>query len=1129
MELLIVASGQQVLCNSVTAKRSITAKTILVMKLTVFILLVFCLHVNAIGIAQNITLKLKDASLREAFASIKRQSGYTFFFDPSILEKSNKITVDIKNVPLKEALDKCFRDQPFTYFIEGKIITIEPPAPTAITDGLSHQLLSPSLTAPPVTGVVRGIDGQPIGGANILIKGTTRGTISSADGTFIINASLGDVLIVSSINYATKALIIDNNFDVGIVSLKLSTENMDEVQIIAYGTIFKKLNTGNVGTVKSSQIEKQNNNPVLALAGRVAGVEINQVNGVPGGAVKINIRGVNTLRQGTDPLVVIDGVPYNSNLFNTSGFGGLSNITGTGGGGSNQNLGLNPLSLINSQDIESIEILKDADATAIYGSRGANGVILITTKKGKEGPASIDLNLRSGIGNITRKAELMNTQQYLAMRREAFLNDNVTPTIDNAKDLLSWDQNAYTDWQEMMIGGTSKYTDAQGSVSGGTASSNYLMGVNYHKETSVFPGDWSNVKMGAHFNIDASSANNKFNAGFSGSFMSDNNKLPNQDFSQFILFAPNAPSLTSADGSLNWKDFPTNPYRFKILDYNSKTNNLLGQLSLSYKILPDLEIKSSLGYNNILLSEVQREPIAANDPSNNVKTGLSSFNRNVLTSYIVEPQINYKKNFGQNKLSVLVGGTMQRRFIDGQVVIGDGYTDDGLLNSLAGAATVFQGTSVFETYRYASVFARINYNFDDKYLLNLTGRRDGSSRFGPGRQFGNFGAIGAAWLFSEEKFMKLQRLISFGKVRGSYGTVGNEPSTNYDYLELYDFTNNQPYGGGIGIYPNNIYAPDYRWELNRKLELGLELGVFQNRINLTASYYRNRSSNQLVQQPLPPAAGRFSIIANLPATVQNSGWELTITSDNYRNVKFSWSSSLNFSLSENKLVSFPNFENSVYINTFTLGQPVNIKRVFKSAGIDPLTGMYLFYDKSGKTTPTPANPTDLVGYVDINPKFFGGLQNTLRYKGLSLDFAFQFVKTKGKNYLFAGSANPGWLSYGGAGNAPLPLIDRWNNENTGSNFQRYSQDFSVLDRYYNAQVSDLAYSDASFVRLKTAAFSFQFPERAVRVLHLRALRLYLQGQNLLTFTGYKGADPETQNISVLPPLRIITTGIQITL
>lgn len=1090
-------------------------KYLAAIKLT-HLFILFSIQVSATATAQNVTLDVKNAKLRDVLHMISVQTHMSTYMEDQDDVIAKPITITLKSTPIETTLQSIFLNQPFTYKIDGNLILVR----RKETGGkVVLPLTSNALTT--IQGTVLSTDGQPLAGASVMIVGqANHGTITNDQGSFILsNVPESGKLLVRMIGYGTKEVSYGANSKPRILLTQINTD-MDAVQIIGYGKVSKRLNTGNVGSITSSDIEKQNiNNPILALQGRIPGVEITQNKGVPGGGVKIKIRGVNTLTQGTDPLFVVDGVPYHNDMFSTPYYSGLNVISGGSG--------INPLSLINPTDIESIDVLKDADATAIYGSRGANGVILITTKKGKAGPMKLDVNTQTGFGNVSRRAKFLNTSQYIEMRKEAFKNDDVTPTTTNARDLLIYDQNSYTDWQDVMIGNTSVYHNTQASVSGGTDNIQYLIGSNYHRETTVFPGDWADEKVSVHFNISSNSQNQKFKTTFSGSYLTDRNRLPVTDFAQYISMAPNAPSLYLPDGSLDWNSYSNNPFRDLKTDYIANSKNLIANSILSYVLLPGLELVSSFGYNTILLNEKRMLPISSNNPARGVTTGSSSFNDNNLSSWIIEPQINYSRNFGKGKLHVLLGGTIQHRQIEGQIVNGLGYTDDGLLGTLAGAAEITKGETIFEEYRYSSVLGRINYSWNTKYLLNLTGRRDGSSRFGPGKQYGNFGAIGLAWIFSKEDFLRdALPIVSFGKLRASYGTSGNEPAKNYEFYELYNISAGFPYGGGSGIFPDKIPTSDYRWEVNRKSEIGLELGLFDDRIVATTSYFRNRSSNQLVTRPLASSVGFGSIIANFPAVVQNKGWEFTLSTVNLKRKNFQWNTGFNLGFVRNKLLKYDGNE---FFGNFKVGEPLNTTLVYKFAGVDPTSGYYQFYTHDGKITMEPSDE-DRFTRVNLDQRFSGGFQNSFSLGNLTLDINFQFVKQTGQNYLFSNSLPPGFFSRSqGLGNQPVDVLDRSQPGKTQSNYQKFTQSIDGLNSYTFAKGSDRIYTDASYIRLKNASLSYLLPEKLTKRIKMKNLRVYLQGQNLLTITNYKGTDPEVQDIMFLPTLRVITMGLQLTL
>ncbi|MDQ0107500.1 TonB-linked SusC/RagA family outer membrane protein [Chitinophaga terrae (ex Kim and Jung 2007)] len=1063
---------------------------------------------------KKVTLNVTNLPTREVFKQITRQTGMAFFYPTQDLALPKAITITVIQKPLEEVLNLLFKGTKIDWEFNDNVISLRAKAEPAHN---SPPVGDSSINSISVTGKVIAADGTPIPGATVLVKRTKDGATTDEEGNFhLSNVRIKDVLQIRSIGYQVRELEVTGKSLNAIMAIDINT--LDETQIIAYGTTTKRFNTGNVSTVKAEDIEKQPiSNPLQALQGRVPGIEIVQQTGVPGGGYKVQIRGQNSLRpEGNYPLYVIDGVPYSSTLLPSIG----GSILGRSSDGS---VG-NPLNYINPSDIERIDILKDADATAIFGSRGANGVILITTKKGTAGKTNINVNFNKGIGKVTRKMSLLNTEQYINMRREAFKNDNAIPQTWNAPDLLIWDTTAYTDWQKTLIGGTANYTDAQASISGGSPNIQYLIGAGYHKETTVYPGDLSDQKGNFHFSINSVSQNQKFKATLTGNYVADRNNLANYDFMSSITEAPNTPSIYKEDGSINFENSTwQNPLARLLWKYKNRTNNLLSNAVFSYSILKGLELKTSLGYTDMQVQEITTYPISSFDPAFNVTTGSSSFANNNITTWIAEPQISYRAKIGKGEISLLLGSSFQRTDSRGQILNASGISDDALLESLKAASDISVQSESNIQYKYFALFSRINYNLAGKYLLNITARRDGSSRFGPGKQYANFGAIGAAWVFTEEKLLKdALHFISFGKLRASYGTTGSDQIKDYGFLSLYNSTQ-YPYLGSIGLYPVNLYNPDFAWEVNRKFESGLELGILKDRILFSSSFFRNRSSNQLVGQSLPPSTGFTSVTANLPAVVQNTGFEFAVNSRNITLRTFSWQTNFNLTVSRNKLISYPGIENSTYSNSYVVGESLSIQKVYHLIGVDDETGQYLFSDKDGKPTLTPDYANDRIILMNLNPKYYGGIQNSLTFKGFHLDFLFQFVKQLGTNVTVFNL--PGIKGI----NQPLSVLKRWQQPGDITNIQRFNQNSSIRPSNDNALISDFALSDASFIRLKNLSLSFQLPENIQRRFHTADCRIYIQAQNLLTFTKYKGFDPENQTARSLPPLRVVITGIKITL
>ncbi len=408
-------------------------------------------------------------------------------------------------------------------------------------------------------------------------------------------------------------------------------------------------------------------------------------------------------------------------------------------------------------------------------------------------------------------------------------------------------------------------------------------------------------------------------------------------------------------------------------------------------------------------------------------------------------------------------------------------------------------------------------------MLNLTGRRDGSSRFGPDRQFANFGAVGAAWIFSKEASIKrILPPLTYGKLRGSIGTTGNDQIGDYQYLNTYS-PYIYPYQGQTGLVPTQLYNPDYGWETNRKSELGLELGTLNDRIIATVSYYHNRSSNQLINSPLPIQTGFSGIIRNLPADVQNTGWEFQLNTTIIKTESFTWDASVNLTIARNKLLEFPDLSSSGYASSYEIGKPLNIVKLVHSLGVNPQTGIFQFADKNGHITSTPSYPDDYTVVKDLTPAFYGGFSNRFQYKGLSLGIFFQFVKQQGFNYIHS-NTTPGSMT-----NQPTDVLNRWRHPGDLTNNQLFTTTDPAAAAYnYYSSSSDGAVSDASFIRLKNVELSYSLPAKWTSRIKTQLIRVYLRGQNLITFTGYKGADPEVMNTSVLPPLKTLAAGIQLT-
>ena len=965
-----------------------------------------------------------------------------------------------------------------------------------------------------VSGRVTDPAGQPLPGVNVVIKGTlSSGTVTAADGRYLLKeVPANAVLSYSFIGFKTREISLNGRTQLD-VQLQEDITTLSEVTVNAgYYTVKDRERTGSIARVRAKELENQPvSNALSSVQGRMAGVNITQGSGVPGGGYNIQIRGANSLRRaGNYPMYIIDGVPVSAQTTSTYSTG-IFPYTET-----------NPLSAINPNDIESIEILKDADATAIYGSRAANGVILITTKKGKmRHKTAFSVNSSYGISRVARKMDMMNTEQYLNMRRQAYANDGLTNYPANAYDVNgTWDETRHTDWQDELIGGTASNSLVQLSLSGASETTRFLISGSRNRQTTVFSNDFRYKSTNLSGSLSHQSIDKRLILAASGLFSDQSNNVIYEDITnQAFRLSPNAPALYREDGSLNWENNTfTNPLAAYESTYKSGSKSFNLNLNISYELLSSVFVKLNGGTNYQFFDEVALRPNTMYNPAYGITPAYSMAlkSQNQRFSYLLEPQLNYRNTFHDHELDILIGGTYQQTENARLGLLGYGFQSNALITNLAAASTVSISEDSGTEYKYAAVFGRINYQYKSRYILNLTGRRDGSSRFGPDKRFANFGAVGAAWLFSEEDFLSSNRWLSFGKLRGSYGITGSDLIGDYQHLDTYTVNSNS-YGGSTSLYPSRLHNPYFSWEKTTKLEAALELGFLNDRLQLSAAWYRNRSGNQLVGIPLPGTTGFSSIQANLPAEVENKGLELEFSATPVQTNQFSWNSSINISFPKNKLISFPGLEGSTYANQYAVGYPTSIVKVYNYEGIDPETGNYVFtdYNNDGAIT----SPEDNQVIEDLAIKYFGGWSNQFTYKHWDFSFLFQFVNQQQKNYI-SSMIRPGSMF-----NQPVEVLDVWSADNPAGQYMPYSSGTDALKNnlhgYFSRSTAGIG--DASFIRLKNIQLSYRLPVNS----YLQDIRFYVQGQNLLTLTNYFGVDPEFILSGFLPPLKTWSFGIQL--
>ncbi|WP_312322505.1 SusC/RagA family TonB-linked outer membrane protein [Soonwooa sp.] len=971
-----------------------------------------------------------------------------------------------------------------------------------------------------VTGIVTQ-KGIPLSGVSVSQEGATEIALTNSSGKYQIQiVGENPILIFRYNDYDEKRVKVGSNQTINI-EFKQKVEALEEVVVNAgYYKVKEKESTGSIARVTAKDIENQPVNNVLsAVQGRMAGVSITQSSGIAGGGYDIQIRGRNSLRtltnnavDGNQPLYVLDGIPMSSAV--TSTFSAqilpLRNI--------------NPLNSISPNDIESLEVLKDADATAIYGSRGANGVILITTKKGSKNKSNITINSSLAFSSVTSRLKMMNTSEYIAMRKSAFINDNLSIYPATAYDVNgAWDESRYTNWQKELTGKTATTSNTSVGLSGGSDGWTYRVNITHNEETTVYPADYQYKNNSLSMGFTHKSKDKKLNISMANIFSQQFNNVINEDLTNTSLFlSPNAPALYNADGSLNWQNNTfTNPMAAIVATYQNDTKQINNSLSISYQIFPNINFNVNSGFNYQDFEEYNLRPHTRYNPafnftsSNGSNTFISSFSS---FSYNVEPQLTADYILGRNKISFLLGATINSMETKQSSIQGSGFENNALMMNINAAKTKIFSDIISTDYKYVAFFGRLNYQLDSKYIVNLTARRDGSSRFGPNNRFANFGAVGAAWLFSKENFLVNRSWLSFGKIRGSYGIAGSDNIGDAQFRDTYSVASSSIYNGVVGLVPTRLFNGSFSWEKTKKLEFAVETSFFRDIIGLNVSWFRNRSDNQLVGLPLPATTGFTSVQANLAATVENKGWEFEFRATPIKNSSFSWQSGFNLAIPQNSLLAFPNLEGSTYANQFAVGYSTSIVKLFNFTGINPTTGMYSFEDVNGDGR--ISSPDDNKIIEDLSVKFYGGWSNRLRYKNWDLSFLFQFNKQKKYNY-------HSYMSVAGTmNNQPDFVTNVWSADNPNGYYMPYTTGTNSIKNavHTNFTRSTAAVGDASFIRLKNVQLNYRIP---LQTAVISDVTIYIQGQNVLTWTKYLGLDPEFVSTGYLPPLKTWSIGTQI--
>ncbi len=993
-----------------------------------------------------------------------------------------------------------------------------------------------------ITGKISDETGKLLEGASIQAKGSKTAVSSKSDGSFSIQVGQNTKAIIVSYVGSEKMEIALTGQSAYAVSLKKKVDPLEEVVVTGYQVRKKRDESGAISSIKASQIENQPNASLdKALQGKAAGVLVQANNGLPGGAINVRIRGQGSYLAGNDPLYIVDGVQINTRS----------------DGNFTQN---NPLAFLNPDDIETIDILKDAASASIYGSNASNGVVIITTKKGKAGKTKFIANAYMGSVQMMKKLQMANSNEYFRMRSEAYGNANNLPwdnlavlqtvlnelRVPNAATLTQ--EQALTiglthlstyDWQDASFrNGSIKNYEV--SSSGGNDKTTFRIAGNYSaQEANITKADFK--RAGTRFDIQ-NKATDRLTLGASANLSTFNQNNPFATSGSYLgspafsatgiipvnpIFNPNGtyygvPGQVPANliGTLNQNIIQVN-------DLNSgyqRTNQLVGNLNLDYKINNWLSFKTLVGMDYRLTQGKNvrdaRTPDGYNFKGNvNVQ---SNWNTNINTYQT----LNFNKTYGgKHNLDGLVGFEYRRENNESITANGQGFPTYQF-TSLNNAATPASVGEFFTGFRRNGFFGKINYGFDRKYLISVTFRRDGSSRFGADNQYGIFGGVSGAWNIDQENFMKNSTLISSLKLRGSYGSTGDDQIGNFDALGLYG--GGGIYNGGSGISYSQLANPNLRWERNITTNLGLDFGLFGNRVTGSLEVYNKETRDLLISQPVQSSTGFSSITSNV-GRLTNKGVELTLGGDLIKARKpgaFNWNVAFTFAYNKNEVKElYGGLDILPGDNSVQVGQPLGVLFTQKFAGVNPATGRPMWYDNSGNLTyQVLAKDRKVIGPQNL-PLYQGGLRNGLTYKNFSLDFFFQYEYGR---YTSDGQANFLIENIARINVLKEAYDKRWTTPGQITFFPRYHVS-GTESKGSGAQSGTRTFFKADYVRLKNVSLYYNLSPSLVKKAGMSSVRFYVQGTNLWTASDWFSYDIEFVGTAtgIVPQTKNYTVGVQV--
>jgi TonB-linked SusC/RagA family outer membrane protein len=1155
-------------------------KVILAMKITTFLLLVVLVQASAKSYSQ-INLNENNAPLTKVLKSIKRQTGYSFFYDTKDV-KNARVSIQVSNASLDQVLSICFKDIPISFKVIENNIVLKKKEESFV--GKILEMVTP---AKDIIGFVTD-DNVGLAGVSVRIKGTSRVTTTNEHGAFVLKGvNENDILVFTYVGYKTQEVIIKGDMSSIRVKLEKDVARLEDVVVVGYGSTQRKDLTGAVSTVNVADIEDVPFATVdNALAGKAAGVQVTKSDGSPGGAVRIRIRGSSSILGGNDPLYVIDGIPVQiESNFKSPGYDVSSpvgnDVTGSGGVSTGLSTsfvnGLNSLGGLNVDDIESITILKDASSTAIYGSKGANGVVIITTKRGKKDMKPVITASYYSTVSTPITPTVLNSQQYRTLITEAAQNDkdarvakgkttfpaNTTAILNNPSSFFG---TANTDWVKEVTR-TTLSNNAEVSVQGGSNSSKYFSSISYNATPGV-------VKNTDYHRI-SGKINLENEIGSKFRFITNlilgyvNQDIGDGAFDQALKARPDYSPYDANGNLVNFSNVGysylgfQNPAALLKATNNSKTFSLLGTISGIYDITKDLQFKSSLSLNSQTYNQRNFTPSFVEIGSfygsvaNNGGIGSNSNSR--LTDWILENTLTYNKKLDKNNsFNVLAGQSYETRKTSFFSATATGYPNDNVLTSLSSAVSPLLVTgddpSAPQSY-LLSFYLRANYSLMDKYLFTFTGRTDGSSKLGPGNKFSYFPSGAIAWRISQENFLKSVKWIDDIKLRASYGLTGTQNIGDQMYRTLYSPLS---YGGVSALVPTQLGNKDIKWETTREADGGLDISLFNNRLTATFDYYNRQTSGDLLSLPVAPSSSYSSLLSNAVG-LKNTGVEVSIGGDIIRTRDFKWNAGFNVTwnntvvtkLSANAdLTQIGDLTGMEYGNTTLIqGKPLGLITGLTVTGIiktqaqldayKQQLGIYATYVFPYLGIGDPMYKLNITGptnnYIDFNtiigsaaPKYYGGITQGFTYKNFDLQFYFTF--SQGGKLLWGDHVAS--TEFVGSSNANVSMLNRYTPANPGSNEPRLILNDGI---YYKSQL-DLF--NSSYLKLRTLTFNYHFDKTEwMKKAGFKNVVLFASATNLFTITKYPGNDPETSDdpysvqggyfdVSNYPTIRTFSLGLK---